>query len=87
MASDTEAGSKLGEAIERIGVQLGNAGFRRDFVADPQAALQAVGIEAGIVPDRILDALAELSTTELRLVGDLTAVLREHETGGAHFPL
>lgn len=81
-----ELATSRGEALQALGTQLGSAGFRREFSADPQAALAAVGIDAGLLSEEFIEGLAELSTTELRLVGDITDLLRELELGGAQFP-
>ncbi len=81
-----EQATARGEALQALGTQLGSAGFRRDFLADPQAALAAVGIAPGVLPQEFIDRLAELSTTELRLVGDITGQLEDMQLGGAQFP-
>jgi hypothetical protein len=57
--------SKLNELFEN----LRSSGFRRSFLADPSEAVAQV--EAGGLPTEFVDALAELSPQELRLVADL----------------
>lgn len=63
-------------ALDALGQQLGDPKFRREFHQDPQRALRSAGINSGDLPENFLAALAELSTTELRLVGDLAAHLQ-----------
>lgn len=75
-----------GEALEVLGTNLGSAGFRLDFLADPQAALASLDIAPGVLPQEFIDGLAELSTTELRLVGDITDLLSQLELGAGQFP-
>ena len=59
------------EAWNVLAEKLGNSAFRRSFLATPQDALgQAeVGLEG--LPAELIDALAELTPTELRLIGEL----------------
>ncbi len=51
--------------------KLADSGFRRAFLGNPQEALSGAQLSADQLPSDLLDALAELTPTELRLVGDL----------------
>lgn len=75
-----------GQTLVSLGTQLGSAGFRIEFLADPQAAMAAQGIDHTVLDEEFIDGLVELSTTELRLVGSLTELLRKLELGGGQFP-
>ncbi len=48
---------------------LRSSSFRRSFLADPSEALVQAGAEG--LPAELIDALAELSPAELRLIADL----------------
>ena len=80
-------GESRGAALEVLGVSLASAGFRLDFLANPELALQSIDIAPDVLPEEFIDGLRELSTTELRLIADITALLREMELGGGKFPL
>lgn len=71
MASETDT-----SALDELGRQLGDARFRRAFSENPERALEEAGIEETGLPPDFVAALAELSTTELRLVGHLAALLQ-----------
>lgn len=75
----------VGDALQALGTQLGTATFRLQFLDDPHAAMASVGIPP-VLPQPFINGLAELSTTELRLVGDITDLLRRLELGGGQFP-
>ncbi len=49
---------------------LRSSSFRRSFLADPSEALVQAGADG--LPAELVDALAELSPAELRLIADLT---------------
>ena len=83
MAASAES---RGEALEVLGSSLASAGFRLDFLANPELALESVDIAPDVLPEEFIDGLRELSTTELRLVADITELLREMELGGGKFP-
>ncbi len=51
--------------------RLADPKFRRSFLGNPQEALGGAGLNAEELPEELLDALAELTPTELRLLGDL----------------
>jgi hypothetical protein len=75
-----------GGALEVLGTSLGSAGFRLDFLANPQAALESADIDPAVLSEEFINGLRELSTTELRLVADITELLRKMELGGGQFP-
>jgi len=54
-----------------LAANLGNSAFRRSFLATPQDALGEAEVSQQGLPDELIDALAELTPTELRLVGEL----------------
>lgn len=84
MAPDMDNGA-LGE----LGKKLGDAKFRREFHLNPKEALDEAGIDFDQLPEDFVWALAELSTTELRLVGDLAARLQgqDPQPGALGFPI
>ncbi len=84
MAADTNK-----DALAELGKQLGDAKFRRAFNQDPKNALADAGIDFDDLPEDFVWALAELTTTELRLVGDLAARLQQAEPqpGALGFPI
>lgn len=54
-----------------LAANLGNSAFRRSFLATPQDALGETELSPQGLPDELIDALAELTPTELRLIGEL----------------
>lgn len=83
------AANKDKDALAELGRQLGDAKFRRAFSQDPKEALGDAGIAFDDLPEDFVWALAELTTTELRLVGDLAARLQrlEAQPGALGFPI
>lgn len=59
------------EPWNQLAEQLADSRFRRSFLGNPQEALGGAQLNAEELPPELLDALAELTPTELRLLGDL----------------
>jgi hypothetical protein len=78
--------TRRGEALEVLGSSLASAGFRLNFLDNPQLALESVDIAPDVLPDEFIDGLRELSTTELRLIAEITKLLSDMELGGGQFP-
>jgi hypothetical protein len=58
---------EFGELL-KLGRALQNAAFRRSFATDPLAAMQGAGIDSSGIPEEVLDALAEMTPAELRVL-------------------
>lgn len=59
------------EQWNELASNLGKSAFRRSFLANPQEALSGAQLSDEALPSELLDALAELTPTELRLLGEL----------------
>ncbi len=75
------------DAIRDLGKLLGDARFRREFHADPYLALSNQGIGAEDIPEDIVWAVAELSTAEMRLLGDILDRVRSYVDPDRRIPL
>lgn len=62
------------DALSKLVAMLEHAEFCRSFVSDPRGTLQREAIEP--VAYEVVDALAELSYDELRVVGRVGAAIR-----------
>ena len=67
------------EPWNQLAEKLADSKFRRSFLGNPQEALGGAQLSGEELPSELLDALAELTPTELRLVGDL---VNRFEIGG-----
>jgi hypothetical protein len=65
---------EFGELV-KLGQKLENAAFRRSFATDPLAAMQGAGIDSSDIPELVLDALAELTPAELRVLVQVKSAL------------
>ena len=59
------------EQWNALAARLGNSAFRRSFLTSPTEALNQAQLSPEGLPDELIDALAELTPTELRLIGEL----------------
>jgi hypothetical protein len=69
---------EFGELL-KLGQALQNAAFRRSFAMDPLAAMQGAGVDSSGIPEEVLDALAELTPAELRVLTQVKHSLRRAE--------
>lgn len=58
-------------ALRALAVRLSQPTFRKAFDRDPVSALERVGVDPKSIPHDQLEALAELSADELRVVANL----------------
>lgn len=59
------------EALDAFAKKLEDPKFRSEFNEAPRQALERAGINVAGIPEDFLSAIAELSTTELRLIADI----------------
>jgi hypothetical protein len=60
---------------EKIMELISDPGSRRKFLQDPDAALDAKGVARNDKLQRLIDALADLSPAELRIVAGLNRTM------------
>ena len=65
------------EQVALLGDALGHAAFRRAFSEDPLAAMTTSNIDASKIPQDIVEALAELTPAELRVLSQIKDVLQK----------
>ncbi len=68
--------AKTDSELQKLGEALDSAAFRRSFSQDPLAAMEGSKIDSTAIPRDALDALAELSTTELRVLSNVKHSLK-----------
>jgi hypothetical protein len=62
--------------LEALFTRLQNSRFRRSFLTAPQETLEQTDYDFEGLPAELVDALAELSPPELRLLADLVPRFR-----------
>ena len=65
------------DELGKLGSALDNPAFRRAFSEDAQAAMTDNGIVASQIPQSLVDALAELTPAELRVLSDIKDALQQ----------
>jgi len=68
------------DAMDSFANALQDPEFRRQFNKDPLEALRNRGIDTKGIPPEFMSAIAELSTTELRLIADILSRVRSQIT-------
>jgi hypothetical protein len=62
--------------VNLIAEQLTSSAFRKSFSVDPIGTLSRAGIDVSKVPREQLDILADLSPTELTILGNIAERVR-----------
>ncbi len=62
-------------ALKALAQNLGRASFRKAFDQDPLRTLERAGIDLSALPKEQIDLLAELSLSELEVLGRLQSKL------------
>jgi hypothetical protein len=63
------------QELEKLVQVISDPTSRRSFVKDAEGTLQKAGVKADALPKTLVDALAELTPAELRLVSHLNSTL------------
>ena len=63
------------QELEKLVQVISDPTSRRSFVKDAEGTLQKAGVKSDALPKTLVDALAELSPAELRLVSHLNSTL------------
>jgi hypothetical protein len=61
--------------LEKLVQVISDPTSRRSFVKDAEGTLQKAGVKSDALPKTLVDALAELTPAELRLVSHLNSTL------------
>ena len=61
--------------LEKLVQVISDPGTRRSFIDDAEGTLKKAGVKADALPKDVVDALAELTPAELRLVSHLNSTL------------
>jgi len=73
-------GGSLDEAaseLEKLAELLRDLQKRKSFYLNPEAMMEAEGVDADAIPPRFLDTLKELSHAELGVVSRVESLLRD----------
>ncbi len=65
------------QELEKLVEVISDPGTRRSFLEDAEGTLKKAGVKADALPKSLVDALAELTPAELRLVSHLNTTLVE----------
>jgi hypothetical protein len=63
------------QELEKLVQVISDPSTRRSFIKDAEGTLQKAGVKADALPKNVVDALAELTPAELRLVSHLNSTL------------
>lgn len=63
------------QELEKLVQVISDPTSRRSFVKDAEGTLQKAGVKSDALPKTLVDALAELTPAELRLVSHLNSTL------------
>ena len=55
-------------AMNQLAAHLGELEFRNSFLADPYAAIEGIGVDAGALPPGLIDTLGGMSHDQLQLI-------------------
>jgi len=58
-------------AMNQLAAHLGELEFRNSFVADPYAAIEAIGVDAGALPPGLVDTLGGMSPDQLQMISSV----------------
>jgi hypothetical protein len=62
-------------AMNELAAHLGELEFRNSFVADPYAAIEGIGVDAGALPPGLVDMLRGMPHDQLELISSVQSEL------------